>query len=109
MCQNCGSKKHSTDKCNGMPDSASESRALLSLLRDKLLSLQRSHLVIDDDGWYSCPASGNCIRDHNGVCNCGAQAQNETILECVEIIKKLADSAPRLCGGWTCWLEGGTL
>lgn len=84
-----------SDSATNTDTSAPESRALLSTLRDKLFSLQRRHLVIDDDNWYSCPASGNCIRDHDGTCDCGAQAQNKTLLECIEIIEKLEVSGSR--------------
>lgn len=51
-----------------------------SKLRAALLAAKISHLVVDSDGWYSCPASGECLDDtSDGKCNCGADEHNAKI------------------------------
>ena len=43
--------------------------------------LRRTHMVCED-GWYSCPKSGESIRDEPAdYCNCGADKANEIISE----------------------------
>jgi len=38
------------------------------------------HLIVEDDNWYSCPASGCCIRDDDDTaCDCGAERHNARI------------------------------
>lgn len=54
------------------PDTA----ALIALARESI----RQHYVCDEDGWYSCPASGRCLNDRAGTrCNCGAEEWNAKV------------------------------
>lgn len=76
----------SDETTNSSQTAAPVSRAWLSDLRDKLYSLETGHLVVDEDNWYSCPASGNCIRDHDGGCNCGADRHNATLRDCLALL-----------------------
>lgn len=56
----------------------------------KLEELKLSHLVLDDDDWYSCPKSGKCSNEAEDPnhCNCGADYKNEKIYEIISLIKK---------------------
>jgi hypothetical protein len=48
-------------------------------ISEDLEALRLPHLVIEDDCWFSCPASGQCCNDDAvaaGTCNCGAEAHN---------------------------------
>lgn len=39
-----------------------------------------SHVVVEGDCWFSCPASGECCRDGSGSeCECGAGRVNAYI------------------------------
>ena len=65
--------------------------------RDELLKAlegtRRSHFVLEDDCWYSCPKSGRCCNDNAGDdCNCGADAHNARI---DAVIAKLPQAQPR--------------
>ncbi len=44
-------------------------------LTAKARELAGSHLVVDDDCWYSCPASGECCNENETACNCGLEAR----------------------------------
>ena len=49
-------------------------------MREALEKVKREHLVVDEDCWFSCPASGQCCRDDAGMkCNCGADETNTMI------------------------------
>ena len=46
----------------------------------ELEKLRRTHLVVDEDCWYSCPKSGGCCNDVSGDdCNCGADDHNKIL------------------------------
>ncbi len=48
-------------------------------LREALEKAKIRHNVCED-GWYSCPKSGECFNDYAGKeCNCGADQHNEDI------------------------------
>lgn len=58
----------------------------LTALRALLLSLRRSHSLVDEDCWYSCPKAtysdgdiGYCGPDKGNPCNCGADEHNARI------------------------------
>jgi len=55
----------------------------------ELEKLRRTHLVVEEDCWYSCPKSGECCNSvqNETNCNCGADEHNE-ILD--GIIKELS-------------------
>ena len=49
--------------------------------RDELVRRLRVpvlHRVVEEDGWYSCPKSGECIDESrkNDACDCGADTEN---------------------------------
>lgn len=48
------------------------------------------HLIIEDDNWYSCPASGECARDDAGDrCDCGADFHNAQIDAAILALSRL--------------------
>ena len=52
-----------------------------------LEQLWRTHRVCED-GWHSCPKSGECIRDEPAdYCNCGADIANEIISKLLHLEK----------------------
>lgn len=55
---------------------------------EALKKLKRSHLVVED-GWYSCPKSGECLNDNAGTeCNCGDDGHNAKIDEIVAALSQ---------------------
>lgn len=64
--------------------------ALLYAAVSKVESLRRSHLYCEDS-WYSCPKhEDGCSNDAYDAdeCNCGADEENKTIDEIVELLNK---------------------
>lgn len=60
----------------------------LSELIPELEALKLPHHVCED-GWYSCPKSGECYNDSvdTSRCNCGADEHNQKV---DELIQKLS-------------------
>lgn len=53
---------------------------LIDRIRERMEGLRQGHLVVDDDGWYSCPKSGTCIRNEpEDYCDCGADRHNAAL------------------------------
>lgn len=60
--------------------------AAIKQARETLTKLKRKHSTCEDS-WYSCPASGDCIRDgHGGKCDCGADQDNAMIDEALRLL-----------------------
>jgi len=65
-----------------------EKDRLIEQMREALKSLRQKH-VICEDGWYSCPASGECYRDDAGdECDCGADTANKIIEAALEAAER---------------------
>lgn len=48
--------------------------------RKELEALRRPHVVVEGDGWFSCPLSGECLDETlQHKCYCGAEAHNARI------------------------------
>lgn len=48
----------------------------------KLIALAtREHYTCDEDNWYACPTSGECLNDNlkGTPCNCGADKHNAIV------------------------------
>ncbi len=56
-------------------------------LVELLETLRLSHRTCEDY-WYSCPASGECARETDGECDCGAKDHNETLDLVIALLPK---------------------
>lgn len=66
-------------------------RAKLTDAARTLQALRRAHYVLEEDCYYSCPASGRCCRDDAGdKCTCGADEVNAKIDAALKAIEKAA-------------------
>ena len=55
-------------------------RPIEQQLVDALQKLRREHHVCEEDNWFSCPKSGQCLKDgHSDQCDCGADEANSLI------------------------------
>ena len=55
----------------------------------ELEKLRRTHLVVEEDCWYSCPKSGECCNSvqNETNCNCGADEHNKILDGIIECLK----------------------
>lgn len=61
---------------------------------EALEKLRRKHFVLEEDCWYSCPASGECCNDNSsGKCNCGAYEDNAIIDQAIASLRADKDDA----------------
>jgi hypothetical protein len=52
----------------------------LTAIIQAINGLKLQHHICDEDGWYSCPASGQCFNEYAGSeCDCGADAHNARV------------------------------
>ena len=52
--------------------------------------LRLEHCDNDEDRWYSCPKSGNCLDDRQGnECNCGTDRHNAILDGIIERVGQL--------------------
>jgi len=62
-------------------------------LRPLVKLLHRKHYICDD-GWYSCPASGDCCNEDRlgddgfGKCNCGVDEYNAQVDKALALLAR---------------------
>lgn len=56
----------------------------------ELEKLRWTHLVVEEDCWYSCPKSGECCNSVQSEtdCNCGADFNNEILDGIISSLKR---------------------
>jgi hypothetical protein len=64
-------------------DAAAMRKSEVVRLREALLAAKRTHLIVEGDCWYSCPASGQSCNNEadsgSRKCDCGADEHNAAI------------------------------
>jgi hypothetical protein len=64
-------------------------REVAGRLAGVLEKVKRRHLVVEDDPYFSCPASGECCDPNCGTrCECGADEANAQIDEALAAFRK---------------------